>query len=243
MRFSEIYDTLINVYTKDNYKKIDNLSNLGAFSYPTPITDKENINTPHYIMDRCLSMASEEPIVSSAVEQVIMFIFPQKKLSESKSKKTEKWLNKWLKLRPDISEEMYKILFTNVATGNRIMQYVYNKEGKLDNVYALNDVSRNILQPGPQKQRRRIRIRNTTNSERILLRRKTTKTRILQREIRERGRILRETSIRDTSKWRKNGEIQDWLEQGRILRKVKPSELLRRRQHHERNHEQLGYNK
>jgi hypothetical protein len=148
MRFSEIYDTLINVYTKDNYKKIDNLSNLGAFSYPTPITDKENINTPHYIMDRCLSMASENSIVSSAVEQVIMFIFPQKKLRvKSKSKKTEKWLNKWIKLRPDISEEMYKILFTNVATGNGIMQYVYNKEGKLDNVYALNDVSRIYYNP------------------------------------------------------------------------------------------------
>ena len=76
MKFSELFDTLTNVYRRDGVKTIQNLSDLGAFTFPSPITDKESILTPHYIMDKCLSMATENPIVSSAVEQVLAFTFP-----------------------------------------------------------------------------------------------------------------------------------------------------------------------
>lgn len=154
IRFSEIYNTVKTGY-QHTVKKYDNLTDLGAFSFPRPITDKEEVNTPHYMMERCISMGLENPIVSSALEQVMAFVYPGKTLrSKSKDEKSKEWLDKWIKLRPELNEEIWKILWTNFVTGNGVLQYKYsekhtNKYGKpiLDNVYALNDVGRLYFNP------------------------------------------------------------------------------------------------
>lgn len=152
MRFKELYDTLTSVYTKDNVRKIKNLSDLGAFTFPKPITDKDATETPHYIMNKCLDMATENPIVSSAIEQLLSFIFPGKNIRvKTKHKKSKKWMEKWMSLRPRLKEELYKLLFTNVATGNAALQYIIGEKGenkgKLDDVFCLNDISRLYYNP------------------------------------------------------------------------------------------------
>ena len=153
MRLADLYE-MSNRGMKSTVKDFKNLTELGGFGFARGITDKNEQKTPHYVMKKSLNMALENPIVSSALEQLIDFIFPGKRIRvASKHKKSQNWLNKWIELRPGLNDELYRFLYTNVACGNAGLQYSLRRDKSLDNVYCLNDISRVYFNPdhvGPE---------------------------------------------------------------------------------------------
>ena len=147
MRISELMEIAGSGMTRSP-KDFKNLTKLGGFGFKRGITDKEKLKTPHYIMDKCLTMAQDNPIITGALEELINFIFPGKRINfDSSNKKTKKWLTKWMEQRPELNDEIYRTLWTNVATGNAGLQLTETKNGMLDNVYCLNDISRIYYNP------------------------------------------------------------------------------------------------
>lgn len=129
-------------------KNFMNLTELGGIGFDRGRTEKEATKTPHYIMNKCLTMAQENPIITGAIEELINFIFPGKRLNiKSSNEKTEKYLKKWIELRPGLNDELSRFLWTNVACGNAALQYAEKTGKKLDNVYCLNDISRIYFNP------------------------------------------------------------------------------------------------
>jgi hypothetical protein len=147
MRITELLEIAGSGMTRSP-KDFKNLTKLGGFGFNRGITDKENQKTPHYIMNKCLNMAQENPIITGALEELMNFIFPGKKLKfASTNKKTKKWLTKWLEQRPELNDEIYRFLWTNVASGNAGLQLSETRNGRLDNIYCLNDISRIYYNP------------------------------------------------------------------------------------------------
>lgn len=141
MRFREFFNNT-------GRKSFDSLTKLGAINFGRGITEKSYTRTPHYEMDKCLTIATDNPIVAPAINQLIDYIMPGNKvIIESEDDKTRKFLEKWHELRPDINREYKNILHTNIASGNGALQYIFNKNENLDNIKSVNDTSRLFYNP------------------------------------------------------------------------------------------------
>ena len=131
---------------------IKRLSNLGVIGFGAGISDKRIVRTPHYEITKSLEMFELNIIVNSAVNQLVSFIIPNKKVKiSSKDKATVEWLEEWHELRAGIIEEFRNILITRIVSGQGYAETIYDEEeGKgvtLDNVYSYNDSSRIYVNP------------------------------------------------------------------------------------------------
>lgn len=128
--------------------EIKRLSNLGAIGFGPGISDKKAIRTPHYEINKSLEMFELNTLVNSAVNQLVSFVIPNKRIKiSSKDKATVQWLEEWHKQRRTIVEEFKNLLTTRILTGNSIIETLRDEAGKLDNVFSYNDVSRVYVNP------------------------------------------------------------------------------------------------
>lgn len=131
--------------------KIKTLGDLGAVGFGPGITDKNEPRTPHYEMNKCLTMYEQENIINSGVNQLALFIIPNEKLKVySKNKQIEKDLQKWHDERLSLIEEVRNFFITRMVAGNSYIEKkkVNSKNGQLLNYfYSINDASRIFVNP------------------------------------------------------------------------------------------------
>jgi hypothetical protein len=132
--------------------EVGRLSELGAIGFGPGITDKNVVRTPHYDIDESLKMLELNVIVSSAVNQLVSFVMPNKTIKvASKDEATVEWLELWHEQRKGFMEELKNILTTRIVCGNAFMETLFlEKEGKgkhLDNIFSFNDSSRIYVNP------------------------------------------------------------------------------------------------
>lgn len=133
--------------------EVTKLRDFGALSFgKRKNTDKNEDSTPHYEFEKGYEMYEDNPIVASALDQLILFLFPNKKIKiSSEDKKTKEFLEEWCKMRPNLINEFKNILLTNLITGNGPSEKRWAKttDGKvvLDNVFASNDMVRIYINP------------------------------------------------------------------------------------------------
>lgn len=151
MRFKEFFSSSGD-YQSSSVPDIKRLSNLGAVSFGKSFTNKNIIVTPHTEIVRCMEMYEQNSIVNSALNQLMLFIIPNKDIKiASKDKKTVKFLEDWHSQRSGILAEFRNILLTNVMTGNGPMEKHYSKTTNdvsvLDNIFSNNDMGRIYVNP------------------------------------------------------------------------------------------------
>jgi len=140
MKFKE----LLNLKSGSDIRVIDKISNFGIINFGKGNTDKNEDKTPHYNFNKCMMAYEDISIVSSAVNELSSFIFPNKNITiASKDEKTQVFLEKWHSQRPSITYELMKNLITNLITGYAPLEKYYSKmaDGKnvLDNVFSMNN--------------------------------------------------------------------------------------------------------
>jgi len=133
MRFKELMKN-------NGYGYVKRLSEIGGVSFNMGRTDKGNLKTPHYAINKCIEMFEDISIVRTGIEQLAGFIFPNKNIKISSSDpKTVKFLENWYSLRSGAPEEIRNILQTNLICGNAPMEKRWikakNKDGTMSNVF------------------------------------------------------------------------------------------------------------
>ena len=148
MKFKKVFNFK---ETNENPEYIKRLSNLGVVNFGKGITDKNKERTPHYEMGECLEMFETNPIVAPAVNQLIEFIIPDKKMRvSSPDPKSQEFMEKWYELRDGSLEEVKNLLKTNVVGGNGYLEkrfMPYDDTTVLDNIFSINDVTRIYVNP------------------------------------------------------------------------------------------------
>ncbi|MFW6008924.1 MAG: hypothetical protein ACOCP8_06640, partial [archaeon] len=71
MKFSEVFLGRQNKLT--NTKK---LNDLGAYAFNVGKTDKNQVRTPHYEIDKCMKMYEEIPLVQTGIDQMMLWLYP-----------------------------------------------------------------------------------------------------------------------------------------------------------------------
>lgn len=150
-RFKEIFTTNNNL-KQDWSNNTMRLSDLGAVSFGTGVTDKNSERTPHYEINESMKMYEDIPIVNSALNQLTLFLIPNIDIHiSSEDPKTVKFLEDWHMKRTGIIEEYKNILLTNLMCGNGYAErfFAETTDGKpvLDNVFSVNDASRIYVNP------------------------------------------------------------------------------------------------
>ncbi len=143
MRFKELFEN-------KGYGSVKRLSEIGGVSFNMGRTDKNELKTPHYAINKCIEMFEDITIVRTGIEQLAGFIFPNKNIKISSSDpKTVKFLENWYSLRQNSPEEIRNILQTNLICGNAPMEKRWTKtknaDGTLsnifDNFFSFNNMS------------------------------------------------------------------------------------------------------
>ena len=140
MRFNEMF-----LKSNPNVKK---LANVGSATFKKGITDKNESRTPHYEIGKCLAMFETNSIVQSAIEQLVLFIIPNKEIKIfSSDNRTKAFLEDWHGKRKHILENYKNILTTNIICGNGPMEKNYLENGCLDNAFAMNNMENLYINP------------------------------------------------------------------------------------------------
>lgn len=158
MRFTEMFTG-----QKEMNSNTKQLGDLGVVGFNTGKTDKDVERTPHYEIQKSLEMYENIPLVSSGIEQMNLWLFPNEKVEiECKDAATKKFLEDWHEKRRGILEQYKLILQTNTICGTAPVETYRTtvkksedignaKPGKvLDNVYSFNDMSRIYINVNPQ---------------------------------------------------------------------------------------------
>ena len=119
-------------------------STIGSSRFRTTL-DKEALKTPHFRMDRVLQMMEDDTAVSSGLNQLILFLISNAKF-KSKDANTVKFANEWIRLRPNIADDLHNFAMLWAGCGNGYLEPVYasrgtNNEKKFDNIICFNDPS------------------------------------------------------------------------------------------------------
>ena len=121
------------------------VTKLGALKFPTNIFYEEQ-RTPHYEMDKAMELFETRPMVNAGIKQIARFIAGEEITVRSSDKRTHEFLNDWIKLRPDLDNEIFNFIINVLVTGNGYVEMAWKKMANgdlvLDNIYNINDVSR-----------------------------------------------------------------------------------------------------
>lgn len=144
MRFSE----MLSMNKTDKPVETKNLRDVGAYSFKFGKTDKNEVRTPHYEIDKCLEMFEDSPLIASGIEQMMLWLFPNEhlKFSSEKERDAEKAEEFFANIK-GITDEVRQILQTNLICGNAPVDIRFNKKKELDYFTAYNDMSRIYVNP------------------------------------------------------------------------------------------------
>ncbi len=121
------------------------ITKLGAIKFPTNIF-KEEKRTPHYEMDKALTLYETRPMVNSGVKQLARFMTGNEISVQSGDERTHNFLNKWIRMRPNFDNEVFNMIISGLVTGNIFIEKAWKKMSNgmlcLDNIYNINDCSR-----------------------------------------------------------------------------------------------------
>jgi SPP1 gp7 family putative phage head morphogenesis protein len=148
----KLFEFLRNDVKDDLEKDTMRLADIGAVSFSTGATDKNQSRTPHYEILKGIEMYELNPIVNSGLNQLCTFVIPNKKIKiTSKDPASVEFLEEWHEQRRGILEEFKNIFLTFSMSGQGYIEKFYEKdeEGQsiLDNVFSINDASRVYINP------------------------------------------------------------------------------------------------